>query len=169
MNPYAAVVRLLGRSRAFACVGSRVMPALDRPFARCARSPTSLGTGFPLCYLTVNGRHSGLPRTVPLLHVADGDRVVLIASNWGRARHPAWALNLDAAGGAEITVAGRARRMCVHRATAEERDRYWGEAVALWPGYEGYRRRARREIRVYVLDPLRRGAAAVPGGRTGPA
>ena len=154
MNPYAAVVRLLGRTRAFGWVGSRVMPTLDRPFAHSTRSPTSLGTGFPLCYLTVNGRHSDLPRTVPLLHVADGDRVVLIASNWGRARHPAWALNLDAAAGAEIAVAGRTRRMQVRGATADERERYWSEAVALWPGYEGYRRRAGREIRVYVLDPL---------------
>ena len=153
MNPYAAVVRTLGRTRAFGWLGSRVLPALDRPFAGSARSPSSLGTGFPLCYLTVRGRRSGLSRTVPLLHVADGDRVVLIASNWGRPRHPDWALNLDAATEAEITVAGRARRMQVRRATGEERERYWSAAISLWPGYEGYRRRAGREIRVYVLDP----------------
>lgn len=154
MNPYAAAVRTLGRTRGFAWLGSRVLPALDRPFARSARSPTSLGTGFPLCYLTVAGRRSGLPRTVPLLHVADGDRVALIASNWGRAGHPAWALNLDAAAAAEITVGGRTRPVRARRATADERERYWNEAVAFWPGYEGYRRRAGREIRVYVLDPL---------------
>ncbi len=154
MNPYAAAVRTLGRTRAFGWLGSRVLPALDRPFAHSARSPTSLGTGFPLCYLTVSGRHSGLSRTVPLLHVADGDRIVLIASNWGRGQHPGWALNLDAADEAEITVAGRTRRVRARRATAPERERYWSEAVAFWPGYEGYRRRAGREIRVYVLDPL---------------
>ncbi len=54
-NVYAALVRSLGRTRAFAWAGSRVLHRLDRPFARSARSVTSLGTGFPLCYLTVPG------------------------------------------------------------------------------------------------------------------
>lgn len=153
-NPYATLVRSLGRTRAFAWLGSRVLPRLDRPFAHSTRSVTSLGTGFPLCYLTVPGRRSGVPRTVPLLHVSDGERVVLIASNWGRAKHPAWALNLDASPDAEVTVAGRSRQMLARRAEPAEVERYWSQALALWPGYEGYRRRAGREIRIYVLEPL---------------
>jgi deazaflavin-dependent oxidoreductase (nitroreductase family) len=153
-NVYAALVRSLGRTRAFAWAGSRLLHRLDRPFARRARSVTSLGTGFPLCYLTVRGRRSGLPRIVPLLHVADGDRIVLIASNWGRRTHPAWAHNLDATPAAEVTVAGKSRRVLARRAEPHEAERYWQQAVALWPGYEGYRRRAGREIRVYVLEPV---------------
>jgi deazaflavin-dependent oxidoreductase (nitroreductase family) len=91
---------------------------------------------------------------VPLLHVRDGDRVVVIASNWGRKRHPAWALDLEAAGEATIEVHGESpRMMTARRATAEEYERYWAEAVRFWPGYEGYRRRAGREIKVFVLAP----------------
>ena len=152
MNPYAGVVRRLGRTRAFAWLAARVLPPIDVRFSRRGRSLTSLGTDFPLCYLTTTGRRTGEPRTVPLLHVSDGDRIVLIASNWGRRRHPAWSLNLDAAPEARVAVNGIERRYRARRATREERERYWREAVRIWPGYDDYRARAGREIRVFVLD-----------------
>ena len=161
MNPYAGLVRALGRTRGFAWVGSRVLHHLDAPFRGSVRSVTTFGTHFPLCYLTVAGRRTGEPRTVPLLHVVDGERVVLIASNWGRTSHPAWALNLHAASKATVTVAGAARDLAVRRATPPERERYWSEAVRVWPGYEGYRRRAGREIPMFVLEPA--GAAKAVG------
>jgi len=41
------------------------------------------------------------------------------------------------------------------RATEDELERYWADALRFWPGYEGYRKRAGREIRVFVLDPVR--------------
>jgi deazaflavin-dependent oxidoreductase (nitroreductase family) len=149
---YAGFVRTLGRTRAFAWVASRLLPPIDTRFSRHPLS--TVGTDFPLCYLTVRGRRSGEPRTVPLLHVRDGDRVVLIASNWGRRRHPAWALNLDAAGEASVAdPGGRPRAMTSRRATAQECELYWAEALRIWPGYDGYRRRAGREIRMFVLEP----------------
>lgn len=153
VNPYAAAVRALGRTRAFAIVASRLLPPVDARFRPRHRSLTSLGTGFPLCYLTVTGRKSSLPRSVPLLYVADGERVVVIASNWGKQEHPAWALNLEAAGRATVTIAGVERRMVSRRATDDETARYWASALVVWPGYDGYRKRASREIRVFVLEP----------------
>ena len=153
VSAYGRLVRALGTTRAFAWVGARALHRLDAPFASRKRSVTSLGTGFPLCYLTVRGRTTGEPRTVPLLYLADGERVVLIASNWGRRRHPAWALNLDAAPEATVRVAGEARRMVARRASPGDVERYWAEALVVWPGYEGYRQRAGREVRIYVLDP----------------
>ena len=153
MNPYAGFVRTLGRTRAFAWVASRLLPPIDAHFVGRSRSLTTLGTDFPLCYLTVRGRRTGEARTVPLLFVADGERVVLIASNWGRKNHPAWSFNLDAAAEATVTIRGVARAMTSRRATPEERERYWSQALAFWPGYAGYRRRVDREIRVFVLEP----------------
>ncbi len=155
MNPYAGAVRMLGRTRGFAWVGARLLHRLDRPFRHRRRSVTSFGTGFPLCYLTVRGRRSGEDRVVPLLYVADGDRVVLIASNWGGHRDPAWALNLEAATDATVTVDGSSRVLRPRRARREELDRYWAAALELWPGYAGYRRRAGREIPIFVLEPFR--------------
>ena len=160
MNPYAALVCALGRTQPFAWIASRALPPLDARFAGRRRSLTSLGTDFPLCYLTTTGRRTGEPRTVPLLYVADGERVVVIASNWGRRNHPAWALNLDACPDAALAVDGVERPMRARRATDAERRRHWVEAVRVWPGYEGYRRRAGREIRLYVLEPA--GVASRP-------
>ena len=96
VNLYARVVGELGRTRAFSWIASRALPPVDARFSRRRRSLTSLGSGFPLCFLTTVGRRTGELRAVPLLHVADGQTVVLIASNWGRRTHPGWALNLEA-------------------------------------------------------------------------
>lgn len=102
----------------------------------------------------MRGRKSGVPRTVPLLHVRDGERVVLIASNWGRGRDPNWALNLAAADEATVALPrGEARLMRSRPATPDERVRYWSEALRFWPGYETYRSRADREIPMFTLDP----------------
>jgi deazaflavin-dependent oxidoreductase (nitroreductase family) len=154
VNLYAATVRELGRHRPASWVLSRVLPPIDSLFVRRRRSLTSLGTGFPLCYLTTTGRRTGEARTVPLLYVSDGERIVLVASNWGGRCHPAWALNLDAGPEARVTIDGVERAYTARRATREERSRYWAEAVRFWPGYDDYRARAGREIRVFVLDPV---------------
>jgi deazaflavin-dependent oxidoreductase (nitroreductase family) len=153
LNPYAALVRALGGTRAFAWFGRRTFDHLDRPFRGRKRAVSSLGTGLPLCFLTVAGRRTGRPRTVPLLHVADGERVVLFGSNWGGSSDPAWALNLDAADEATITVGSAERRMHPRRATPEETARYWPQAESFWPAYAAYRRRAGREVPVFVLEP----------------
>jgi deazaflavin-dependent oxidoreductase (nitroreductase family) len=154
VNLYARAVSELGRTRAFSWIASNVLAPVDVRFTRRRRSLTSLGTGFPLCYLTTVGRRTGEPRAVPLLYVADGETVVLIASNWGRRNHPAWALNLEEDPEARVTIDGMERQYRARRASAEERSRYWAQALRFWPGYDDYRARARREIRVFVLEPV---------------
>jgi deazaflavin-dependent oxidoreductase (nitroreductase family) len=131
-----------------------VLPPIDLLFRRRRRSVTNLGTGFPLCYLTTVGRRSGRERTVPLLFIdAEHGRIALIGSNWGKAAPPAWVLNLDAHRDATVTIRGHAERMRARRATDEERALVWERALALWPGYDAYGRRAGREIPVFLLDP----------------
>ena len=164
MNPYAAAVRRLGRYRAVSWALSRVLPPIDALFSGRRRSLTSIGTGFPLCYLTTTGRRTGEPRTVPLLHVADGERVVLVGSNWGRRRGPAWALNLEANPSARVSVAGVERSYTARPSTPEERSRYWADALRVWPGYDDYRERARRELPIFVLEPAK--AASIESGAT---
>jgi deazaflavin-dependent oxidoreductase (nitroreductase family) len=148
------VLRAAGRTRVFARVIRPVLPRVDARFVHRRRTLTSLGTGLPVLYLTATGRKSGESRTVALLYArADGDGLVVAASNWGRRQHPAWSANLGADPDITVTIDGVARPMRARRATAEELDRYWPRLTAIWPGYEGYRRRARREIRVFVLEP----------------
>src|SRR3954463_9714792 len=58
----------------------------------------------PVLLLTTTGRKSGAARTAPVLYMRDGERLVVIGSNAGNARAPAWALNLRATPEAEVEV-----------------------------------------------------------------
>lgn len=167
---YTSLVRALGRTRGFTWVAARVLPPLDLRLRARGLAPTALGTEFPLCYLTTVGRRSGLERTVPLLYVADGERVALFASNWGRREHPAWSLNLDAHPRARVELGGVTRTVVARRASVDEERALWPLAMAIYPGYSGYCARAGREVRVYLLEPglTAGGDDAVGAPRTGP-
>ena len=54
---------------------------------------------------------------------------------------------------ADVAVAGETHEVSARRATEDEVARYWPRAVAVWPGYDAYRRRVDREIRLFVLEP----------------
>ena len=153
MNPYAGLVRTLGRTRAFAAVARHALPPVDRRFRDRRHTLASIGTDLPVCYLTTRGRRSGLERTSPLLYLDDGDAVVVAESNWGQRSRPEWALNLDAEPQAELTISGETRPVRARGASFDEEARYWPLLLEIWPGWDGYRRRAGRSIGLYVLEP----------------
>ncbi len=99
------------------------------------------------------GAKTGTLRTSPLLYVPDGKNLVLIASKGGFPKNPAWFHNLRANPETYVQVDGERRRVRARLATAEERPRLWDLAVAVWPGYDDYRRRTDREIPLVVLEP----------------
>jgi deazaflavin-dependent oxidoreductase (nitroreductase family) len=106
----------------------------------------------PMLLLHTVGRKSGEPRITPLLYVPDGDRWLLVASNAGDDRPPAWWLNLRAAGEATIQV-GRARhRVRAREADATERPGLWKRACDQYPNYAVYEQRTTRPIPVVVLE-----------------
>jgi deazaflavin-dependent oxidoreductase (nitroreductase family) len=149
MNAYGTLVRQLGRTRAFSWLGARGLHRID------LRVPlSSMGTGLPIAYVTTVGRRSSEPRTVPVLYAPwEGDAVVVAATNWGKPQQPAWALNLGANPRALVATGGRPRPMRAREAEPGERWEAWARLDAIWPGYDGYRRRAGREIRLFVLEP----------------
>ena len=59
--------------------------------------------------LTTTGARSGRQITSPILGFPDDDDMVVIASNYGQARHPAWYHNLRADPRARLAVDGRSR------------------------------------------------------------
>ena len=72
-------------------------PTLDRTLYKLSQGRITVSSsiaGLPLVMLTTTGAKSGQPRTVPLIGIPDGGDIVLIASNWGGASHPAWAFYL---------------------------------------------------------------------------
>jgi len=152
---YTALLQRLGHQRWFAALGRRVMP-IDRMLQRISRGRVNIvgPHGLPAMLLTTTGRRSGLERTQPLLYAADGDDYVVIGSNWGEPRHPAWSANLLANPEAVATVAGRRIRVVATLATGGERDRLWALLERTWPAYRAYERRAAgRHLRIFRLTP----------------
>lgn len=99
------------------------------------------------------GRRSGRPRTTPLLYVRDGAHHVVVASNAGDDRHPAWWLNLRAHPEARIQVGPSRLPVRAREADEAERERLWPMLEAAYPYYADYRRRTMRRIPVVVLAP----------------
>lgn len=73
--------------------------------------------GIPVCLLTTTGRKTGQPRTVPLLFLEDGERVVLVASQGGLPQHPLWFRNIRADPRVTVQVRSRVRQMTARVAT----------------------------------------------------
>jgi deazaflavin-dependent oxidoreductase (nitroreductase family) len=103
--------------------------------------------------VTVTGRKTGRARDVPLYAFADGNRWVVIGSNAGGDREPAWVGNLRSNPAARLRVGREVRDVRAREAEGAERDRLWALAAAGYPGYESYRARTSRRIGVIVLEP----------------
>jgi deazaflavin-dependent oxidoreductase (nitroreductase family) len=133
-------------------IAARVDPAL----LRLSGGRVSTFAMAPVVNLTVPGRRSGEPRSAALLYFSDGDDVVVIASSFGRDKHPAWYHNVMAHPEVTLEAKGRTGRYVAREATGEERERLWRRANQLYPGYADYEVRASavgRTIPVLVLSP----------------
>ncbi|MDX1650263.1 MAG: nitroreductase/quinone reductase family protein [Myxococcota bacterium] len=109
--------------------------------------------GVETLLLETVGRRTGRRRTTPLLFVRDDARFVVVASNAGDARHPAWWLNLRAHPEATIQVGRERLAVRGREATELETQRLWDRLEAEWPDYAAYRRRTDRRIPVVILEP----------------
>ena len=105
--------------------------------------------GRGLLILTTTGARSGEPRSVVLGFGRHGDRLVVIASNNGAPRAPAWYHNLLANPNATIEIAGP-ERFDVRAGTAgsEERD----ELVKALPYLKQQQSLTAREIPIVVFE-----------------
>jgi deazaflavin-dependent oxidoreductase (nitroreductase family) len=134
---------------------SHIQQPTDTLVYRLSRGRTTLSSwlaGLPLVMLTTTGARSGLPRTSPVLGLRDGDAIVVIASNYGRPHHPGWYHNLRAHPQARVAVAGVTRTVEARELVGAEWDRCFQRAVAIYPGFECYRRWAGRPIPVLRLE-----------------
>ena len=98
------------------------------------------------------GTKSGTRRTTPLLYVADGDDLVIVASKGGYPRHPAWFHNLRANPDTTVQVGSERRPVHARAATREERRRLWPRVVKAYSGYRDYQSRTEREIPLVILE-----------------
>ena len=109
--------------------------------------------GAPVALVDHVGRKSGKHRTSPLIYMADGDNVVIVASFGGATRDPVWWPNLKANPRTTVQIGAERRDVVARQATAEEKQRLWPKLVALYAPYEDYQRRTERDIPVVLLEP----------------
>jgi deazaflavin-dependent oxidoreductase (nitroreductase family) len=107
--------------------------------------------GTTILLLSTEGRSSGEQRTTPLIHRADGDRWVVVASKGGAPANPGWYENLRV--NPDVTIQVRGDQIPVRASTAqgEERSRLWSLMTEVWPAYDDYQTRTEREIPVVVF------------------
>lgn len=152
---YTRTLQRLGHGRWVVAAAARLAPPIDR-FLYARTGGVLMSTGrqiIPTLLLTTVGRRTGRDRTVPVLYVRIGACLVIAGSNWGQRQHPAWSENLLANPVAKVQIGNERGAYRATRATTEERARLWLELDRIWPAYETYRKRAGRDIRVFVLEP----------------
>jgi F420H(2)-dependent quinone reductase len=107
----------------------------------------------PVLLLTTTGRKSGQQRTAPVVYLADGENVVVINTNAGNAKVPAWSLNLKAKPEGEVEVGRKRYPVRARIADGKERERLWREHNEQYAGFDDYQEKLAREAAVIVLEP----------------
>ena len=91
---------------------------------------------------------------MPLVAIPFGDnQLILIASNWGQQKHPAWYHNIVANPQVTVTRDGRFQPSLAHVTEGAEREACWQTAVQTYLGYNAYKQRTTRQIPVILLTP----------------
>jgi F420H(2)-dependent quinone reductase len=110
--------------------------------------------GVPTLLLRTTGRRTGATRTNGLVYALDGGDYLVVASNGGADRAPAWLHNLQAHPSVEIQI-GRERLPAVARvvdSTDADYARVWQIVNANNRGrYEAYQQKTARPIPVVAL------------------
>jgi deazaflavin-dependent oxidoreductase (nitroreductase family) len=109
--------------------------------------------GMDMLLLENVGRKSGALRETPLLFAENDGRFLVVASNLGNDRNPAWWLNLQARPEAAVQVRGKRIPIKARAAASEEEALLWPILDASWSQYPEYRARAKRHIPIVILDP----------------
>jgi deazaflavin-dependent oxidoreductase (nitroreductase family) len=151
------ILQHLPASQLGAWTFARTLHPLDRLLLRLSHGRVSVPgvlTGLPVIMLTTIGAKSGKLRTVPVVGLSDGDKVVVIASNYGQAHHPAWYYNLRAHPEVTLDLPGRTGTYLAREATPTEWQTYWHRAADLYIGFPAYQQRTHgRAIPIIVLTP----------------
>jgi deazaflavin-dependent oxidoreductase (nitroreductase family) len=108
--------------------------------------------GLPVLRLTTTGRSSGKARDVMLTYLDDPRGFIVIASNAGDDRDPAWWRNLQAEPAASVRIGRETYAIRMRQLVGDERDREWQRVVAAFDGYARYAANTTRTIPVALLD-----------------
>jgi deazaflavin-dependent oxidoreductase (nitroreductase family) len=109
--------------------------------------------GFKVLLLTTTGRKSGKAHTTPLGWFKQDGGYVIVASNAGKPKNPAWYLNLVSNPQVTVQVFDQIIPATAEVLSGEARTQAWRQVIAKAHSYAGYEKRTRREIPVIFLRP----------------
>ena len=109
--------------------------------------------GHGVLLLETTGRRSGKPRSSPLMYFQfeESTDLIVVASNYGQDRHPAWYLNIAADPLVTVETNGERFAAEARLTEGEERAALLDKVVAANPRFGGYRAGTDREFPVVVL------------------
>lgn len=154
-GPVGRVVQKVAGSHAFAPVAKHVVPRLDRMINRVTGGRFVLSALLvPSLVLTARGAKTGEPRTTPLATLPEDDgSFLVVGSNFGQPRHPAWTANLLKNPDAKVTYAGRTFDVTARLLEGDERAQAWPRLTTVWPVYDRYVEMSGHDLRVFRLVP----------------
>lgn len=110
--------------------------------------------GRPVIVLTSVGAKTGKLRKTALMRVEHEGVYAVVASLGGAARNPVWYYNLKANPHVELQDGATKRDYTAREVSGDEKGVWWERAVEAYPDYAKYQARTRREIPVFVLEPI---------------
>jgi deazaflavin-dependent oxidoreductase (nitroreductase family) len=160
-SPLGRATQWVAASSGFRAVGPKVVPPVDRLLSRLTGGRVALsGSLVPSLVLETTGAKTGLTRTSPLACLPEDDgSFLVVGSNFGRDRHPAWTANLKADPEATVTYRGRTIPVRATLLGAGDKAAVWPRLTAVWPNYDRYTEVSGRDLRVFRLVPT----SAAPG------
>ncbi len=117
------------------------------------RLGSRLGAQSVLLLQTI-GRKTGKAYTTPLSYYRDGERYLIVASNWGSEKHPHWFYNLMESPRASIRTMQGMLSIDARPAEGEEYQRLWKLVTRQNPQYLRYQQAIRRQIPIVILTPV---------------
>lgn len=108
--------------------------------------------GAPLLLLHTKGAKTGTPRVVPVVYLAEGDRIYVFASKAGAPTNPDWFHNLRADPDVTIEVGDETVDVVASVLEGADRQRIFDAQVARMPGFADYQAGTDRVIPVVALD-----------------
>ncbi len=100
------------------------------------------------------GRKTGKAYTTPLSYYRDGERYLIVGSNWGSEKHPGWFYNLMESPRASIQTGQGTLSVEARPAEGEEYERLWKLVTRQNSQYLRYQQAVRRQIPIMILTPL---------------
>jgi deazaflavin-dependent oxidoreductase (nitroreductase family) len=108
--------------------------------------------GTTILLLTTTGRRSGESRTSPLIFQPYGADYLVVASKGGADQAPDWYLNLEASPTVGVQIKEDKFVARARTASPDERPHMWRVMTQVWPDYDRYQKKTRRELPVVVLE-----------------